>query len=567
VKSSRRWMAVIVTIVMLTPSLLYLSGLPRFGRCQYNDYYAIINLVIDGTRITRDPVRWLRLKSNEHTVTLPALVYVANMALTHGDNRGLSAFALLLLFLTLTALYKLFLPTLDLPPPARWTAGFLVTAYLFSPVPAHSVVMGFSGTIWFLSNLFTVAAIGLFLRGEPGGPAPLAPVLLLGLLGALSYSTNLSLWPALLAAGLVLRRPLRHLAAVGLTGAAVYLVFFHFFKPLPWHPRLETSHPLILASFATTYLGNIFSFHPVRAAVMGSLGVVVAAGSAVWAAASRRPELRHRLAPWIALQVYVLGNSLGTAVGRAGFGIHKALASRYGSLTTLFWIAVLAELLIVLREGHVLPAPGNHQRPATLAAGFVAVVLLIPVFHHGLAIYRAYLGHAARQPLAAEAVRRGIPDMEVLRVLTPQPQQIGWIWGFLKANNQAPFDRPSPQVPPDLPPLETTEAGRKDLKGRLETLTRITGTTWRARGWDVGPGGPAPTVLLIGPDGTALASMVTGLPHAARADLPEDLARHAGWGGYVVIPSPPVTLRAAVLLPGPRLVPLAGALTAAGGKP
>ena len=103
-RRSRWLLSAVLAVVMLAPSLLFLSGLPRFGRCQYNDYYAIINLVIDGTRVTHDPVRWLKLKSNEHTVTIPALIYVANMKITRGDNRALSALSLLLVFVTFAVL-------------------------------------------------------------------------------------------------------------------------------------------------------------------------------------------------------------------------------------------------------------------------------------------------------------------------------------------------------------------------------------------------------------------------------------------------------------------------------
>ncbi len=438
----------------------------------------------------------------------------------------------------------------------------LLAAYIFSPVPAHSVVMGFSGTIWFLSNLFTIAAIGLLAREDDDRPGTIVPVLVLGLLGALSYSTNLSLWPALIAAGLLLRRPLRQLAALALAGAAVYLVFFHFFKPLPWHPKPETSHPLVLAAYAITYLGNLFSAHPVRAALMGSIGVLAAIGSMTWILVSRRQDLRHKVAPWVALQVYVLGNSLGTAVGRAGFGRKSALSSRYSSVTTLFWIAILAELLLVLREIHTIPNRTNRHRPTPWAVGTLAVLLLIGIFHHGLPIYRAYLANAARQPLAAEAVRRGIPDMEVLHVLTPAPEQIGWVWGFLKANRQVPFDRPSPRLPAVIPPMESEPSGSSEVRGRFESLVHITGTFWRARGWDLTRHGPAGTVLLVDPDGTALAAMVTGLPHPQGRATTKRETRRAGWGGYVAIDTPPRTLRAAVLLPGPRLVSLQGELTA-----
>ena len=78
----------------MIPALGYVSILPYAGHLQYNDYYGILGSVVDGDHLTHDPVRWLTVKSNEHTVALSVAIYVANLLLTGGDNLGLSAFSL-----------------------------------------------------------------------------------------------------------------------------------------------------------------------------------------------------------------------------------------------------------------------------------------------------------------------------------------------------------------------------------------------------------------------------------------------------------------------------------------
>jgi hypothetical protein len=523
-----------LVILMLSPSLLYLSKLPDYGRCQYNDYYGILMVLMDGNRVTRNPVRWLKLKSNEHTVTLPALVYVANTVLTHGDNRGLSAFALFLLFLTWAVLYRLAARTLDLPPPGRWLAGFVLAAFVFSPVPAHSVVLGFSGTIWFMSNMFTVAAFGLLLRETGEKPPSIAPVVLAGFLGALSYSTNLSLWPALIVAALLLRRPLRHLVAVAVTGAAVYVVFFHFFRPLPWHPKLETSHPLVLLGYTFTYLGNLFSAHAARAAVIGGIGATACVFMAGRTILSRSKELQRCTAPWIGLQVYVLGNAVGTAVGRSGFGLGQALSSRYSSLSALFWVAELALLTVMLVPVVRLREGGRRRLPASVPL-VAAGLLLTLMYHHGLAVYRAYLGRAARQPMAAEAVRRGIPDMEILRVLTPAPEQIRPVWRFLKSHGQVPFDQPEPPLPTAPISIERTDRTGSAVQGHFDALVRVEDHTWRAWGWAFAGGQRIREVFLVDEQGVAVARMVLSLPRPGVAKVVGRGALMSGWGGYVTV--------------------------------
>jgi len=536
-----------LVILMLSPSLLYLSKLPDFGRCQYNDYYGILMVLMDGNRVTRNPVRWLKLKSNEHTVTLPALVYVANTVLTHGDNRGLSAFALLMLFLTWAVLYRMVVQSLDLPPPGHWLAGFILALFLFSPAPTHSVVLGFSGTIWFLSNLFTVAAFGLLLRETGEKPPRIVPVLLAGFLGALSYSTNLSLWPALIVTGLLLRRPRRQILAVAITGGAIYLVFFHFFHPMRGHPTLDTSHPLVLLGYTFTYLGNLFSAHAAAAAVIGGIGAATFVLLTVHAILSRSETLQRRGAPWIGLQVYVLGNALGTAVGRSGFGTDQALSSRYCSVSTLFWVAQLALLAVMLMSGR--SAREQHRRWLSGATPLVAAALLLALtYHHGLAVYRAYLHRAAREPLAAEAVRRAIPDWKVLRILTPAPEQIRSVWAFLRSHGQVPFDRPVRPLPVAPIRIEGSDRNRVAVRGHFDALTRVDDHTWRAWGWAYDGSSPVKEVLLVNRRGVAAARIVIGLPRPGIAKVVGQEASRSGWGGYLTIGESEPLPRAAVVL-------------------
>ena len=60
----------------------------------------------DGS-FTHDPMRWLRLRSNEHHTVVPAALYAANVVLFHGDNRTLAVWCLLVLAATAALLIAL----------------------------------------------------------------------------------------------------------------------------------------------------------------------------------------------------------------------------------------------------------------------------------------------------------------------------------------------------------------------------------------------------------------------------------------------------------------------------
>jgi len=531
-----------LVLVALIPALPYLVELPHFGACQYNDYYGILNQVWDGQAFADNPLRWLMLKSNEHTVTLPALIYVANIRLTHGDNRGLSAVAIVLLFVILLLLWRLMAGSLDLEPGALSGGLFLLACLVFSPVSAHSVVMRFSGAIWFLPNALAVAALFLLFRKSGDGGLPLWPALLASALGAISYSTNLSLWPALLAVALIQGRRRRELGAIVVLGVAVGLFFFLGYQPVPSHPPLETAHPLEVLIYSFAYLGGFLAGSVGAAAVAGALGVV--SSGVFWTVALRRgTATARRAAPWIGLQLYVLGNALGTGVGRAGFGIHQSLQSRYASLSALFWIGWSA-MLIVTRGC----ASGGHrrlswQRMAVPVA--LVLVLVVASWSRGLPVLHRYLVNAHRQPLAAEALRLGIYDPSVIRVLTFIPvtrAEVTYTVSRLKPLHHVPFDRPATSWT-GLPgrPIDVGELPAID--GRLDGGSWIGSEAIRISGWVWNPDDPVKEILAVDGSGNVIARMITGLP---RPDLIHDGRAHdlfSGWGGYLPPETPVQPIR------------------------
>ncbi len=511
---------------LLLPSLPYLLNLPHFGACQYNDYYGIINLLRDGDGFTHDPVRWLTLKSNEHTVTLPALVYLANIRLTHGDNRGLSSFAIALLFTILLLLRQLVNSTLDPSPAAGWRVSLLLAAATFSPVPAHSVVMGFSGTIWFLSNAFAVAALHLVSRERDGRPGPIWPVLLVGGLGALSYSTNLSLWPALVVVALAVRRPRRDLVSIVVVGACAILFVSLRYTPLPYHPEPNLAHPLAVLEHTVVYLGGFLAGSVVPAAVLGSLGIVTSV--VLWVILLRRSsDEARRMAPWLGLQLYALGNAVGTGVGRSGFGVHQALTSRYGSLAALFWVgwAVLLHL-----EARRRPDESRCHGWSPVMATVAIIGAVAASWVRGAPVLERYLENAHRQPLPAEALRLGIADLEALRFLSPVPEEVEHIRPFLRSLRHVPFDRPP--VSWTFLPERVAVAG-PPVHGFLDSARRVGTGAIRVTGWAWTPEEEITEVLVVGPEGQPLARMATGLPRPDVARKVNRAARRSGWAGYL----------------------------------
>ena len=529
----------VVWAIMLVPSLVFVIPFQSFGELQYNDYYAILNIVVDGTEIKTDLGTWLTLKSNEHTVTFPALVYLANIALTNGDNRGLSAFALLLLLAQFAVLLRLLRPSEGWSQPEKAVVGFVVACFVFTPVITHSVIMGFSGTIWFFSNLCTVLAVAVLalLRG----PANVWLATAIGVFGAFVYSTNFSLWPALVVGAWLLRIPWKRLAIIAAGGALILAYNALTYQPLPWHPEPNTSHPALLVAHTLVYLGNVLANEPWAAALAAVVGCGLSAACVALGVVANGRRVPARFVPWIMIQLYVIGNAVGTAVGRSGFGVRQALSSRYGSLTALFWIALLAMMLEILRQHWKT----TSRAPAALIGPIAAVAIaVVATVNAGIPTLRGYLDRAGRQPLAAQALYLGLTDPSVLGILTPAPHQIGWVLPFLKEVGHVPFDR-SPELPvASLEQDQVEQSLPADLRGNFDGFDLRGAAAARLQGWVQSSGAPIEHVVIADDQGQVRAAMVCG---QKRPDVAAAIGRQAersGWTGFIRRDTKPLRLRA-----------------------
>jgi len=429
-------------LLALTPAVLYAALLPRFGRLPYNDYWGVLHGLTSASGFSHDPRAWLLVRNNEHLVDVPALIYAANVLLTHGDNRALSAFALLLLAAQLAVLWWLLPEVRGWRPVWRGTLALVLGVLVFTPAAAHSVVMGFSGTIWFLANGLAVLAVALLVRGaERGGPGAVAPVLLVGLVASLTYSTSLSLWPALALGAWLLGRP-RYGIVLAAVASGVYLIRTQLYVPIARHPDPVTA-PAALLSYGAAYMGSPFTTHPALATSLGLGGLALAAAGLVAIFRAGSPALRASAAPWLMLQVYALGNALGTAVWRSGFG--WSASSRYVSIAVLFWIGLIG-LGVVLAGARAGPAWFARQlHPiGTLAA---AALLVVASYVRGIPVLIEYLERAARQPTAERALLDGTMEPEALRSITQAPGQVVKVAPFLRASSHVPFDRARARIP------------------------------------------------------------------------------------------------------------------------
>jgi hypothetical protein len=490
----RRAASAAAWLLVALPFLLFAAALPQFGELPRNDYWDDFRDVLDPAgELSRNPLDWLGARSNEHWIGALLPVWLANFALTGGDNRGLAALSLALLVATFALLYRRLPAAVRAQPARRALWGLGVAAAVATPAAAHNWVLGFSGNQWFLANLLAVIALGA-LTGGARRARDLAPVALPLTLAAITHSTFLALALSLAAGSLLLGLPRRlRLAVLALALAAVALFFAGYERPA--HHARPVRDPLVVATFTAEYLGGFLGEPPALSRAAGAAGLALLAAGAL---ALRRRAAGDAPMLWPLFGLYGAAAALLTAVGRAGdVATQAAATSRYASLQGLFWLGTGVTVALAL---------AGRERARRLGPPFALAVaaVLAANLHLGLGRLRSQLEHVRWQGVAALALRWDVRDDEVLAHVTPFASPAGL--RFLRRLGHTPFDRP----PEGDGLLVPGPAGRdrRTESGSWSTSHALPGRHFRLSG-SLPPGASeSDLVVLVGPEGAVVGAGV-----------------------------------------------------------
>lgn len=293
---------------------------------------------------------------NEHRLFFPKVIMLALAHLTHwnlsweiGLNLLLAALIFLLLSRKITRTlmshfgeaFTLFIPALS----------FLV----FSLNQAESWLHSWNMQI-FLNILPTI--LGLFLLSSPNFTFfKFAGSMGWGIIASYSYASGLVFWPVGLM--IIWFSPLerrRKIIASFLWTVVATLVIAIFFAGY-----INVSSSLSLAAIfraPSRYFQYVFAYlgapllpaegRPQTAIILGLSGLILTIILLYFLLKSNRFKL-FDLIPYLALWLYVIINSLITALGRSNFSLIQAMATRYVSLSYLFWAVLLFFLYLDIK--------------------------------------------------------------------------------------------------------------------------------------------------------------------------------------------------------------------------
>ena len=198
--------ASVLSILIPAAYILYLIS--QAGDLSNFDYWWMTWNFYSVDGFSTNPFNWI-FRANEHFVLIPAIIYGLNIIFTQGSNIGLCLIAWFLAWIQCYVLIAL-LPLKLRSFPLQFISVILcISIFNFTPAAAHNWMRGFSGVHWIIANLFVICSIfclqsyTTILDAETGTP-PLGNgwvigSIIFGILGCISYSTPLALWPILCA--------------------------------------------------------------------------------------------------------------------------------------------------------------------------------------------------------------------------------------------------------------------------------------------------------------------------------------------------------------------------------
>ena len=252
--------------------------------------------------------------------------------------------------------------------------------FSFSLIQYENWASGFQMPLFMNQLGAVIVAWGL--ARWPGGWRGLAVACGGALLAVFSFASGIGLLLLIPVAVLLQGGPRKVLLLIlSLAAGAIIAGFYFGGYRLPGNPRGFLNlwfDPLAYIEFVLAYLGAPLSARNGALSIaFGLLGLLSLIGSAHWLWRSA-PMVRPLVTPWALLAAYALMSAMVTGMGRGESGVKGAMASRYTTLSSLFWIATSAVTALAFtlhRSRRRSSGAGNLLPGASMAALAIAIAL------------------------------------------------------------------------------------------------------------------------------------------------------------------------------------------------
>ena len=288
---------------------------------------------------------------NEHRILFPKIIFLTLASISKWNIEYEQYFSIFLASVTFGLIYKLSSEQVgNQGQDIYWhLANILTCMLIFSLVQHENWLWGFQLS-WFLINVCVIVTIFLINSTSLVNWSVQKRISLSALscfIASFSLAHGVLAWLAVIPSVASIpgssRQKIRNILiwlVLFIASVAIYLIGYH--KP-SYHPStfFFLKHPLIAATYFFNFLGSSLARSSNLAIVTGIIIFFLFLVLIFYFI--RNYNLISQASPWLSLGLFAILFSLLTTVGRAGFGIEQANASRY-TTTSLFLVVSIIQL-------------------------------------------------------------------------------------------------------------------------------------------------------------------------------------------------------------------------------
>lgn len=421
----------------------------------------------------------------------------------------------------------------------RWPTLF-VTAILFLWTQHENLTWGFQSQ-FILAQLIPLAALHclhLAARTEQKTTREFVLATALGVVSIATMANGILTLPLMSILAMILRMSWKRCAVlIGSSIGSILIYFSNFKAPENHGSLLQTvkTTPVEIIKYVALYIGSPFFylFEQMEAGIHAAMicGFILIVLSMYVAGkellASHKSSLRLSLLTFI---LYIGGTAFGTAGGRLVFGLHQALASRYGTPALMAWIAIF--VLFV-------PAITSFQKPWMRRPWIVFILLLVLMLPQQLTALSSRISILQERCVAALALELNVADRRQIMAAYPFPD---WVISF--AHKPSGLNLSIFGLPPIKDARERlgapapTRSQTHSNIGSIDAMYLIPGEPdfIGVRGWffDREAKRAPEMVDFVNQDGLIVGMALTGQPRADVAGTIDPQAAESGFKGYLL---------------------------------
>ena len=328
-----KYVSILILFLIILPAILGLIYIKLFStNVVFWDQWFLVPLIeklYSGTLSLYD----LFAQHNEHRLIFPRIIMLIIAYITNYNTVIEMYFAWILAVITLALMLKMY--TQDFGNSTSSLMKFVPIAWImFSFRQYENILWGWQIQIY-LAVLGFVVSIYMLEKSEKKHHYFFIAILS-GIVSTFSFMNGLFVWPVGFI--FIILSKMKHkkvfIIAWALTGLIVCIAFFYNWVKPSYHPSLSfvEENPVIGLKFLIINIGSPLAFEQSQALLMG---IALVISMIVILHLIIKNRLINKNAKWISFILFSLMTSLALTIGRSGFGVGQALASRYVTFTML----------------------------------------------------------------------------------------------------------------------------------------------------------------------------------------------------------------------------------------